>query len=123
MQHSVSTLAALFLDIYVLRTATRLGRYNQMNDIDHKTPYQAPRAFEDEAFPAGRGSTDVWAHDSEHIEQPKPFNDQAKIASNVRAGYEVPEEQFNYDTGYHGGGGIGGHRGEAGFEPVRVNGS
>ncbi|KAF2097839.1 hypothetical protein NA57DRAFT_76646 [Rhizodiscina lignyota] len=119
----VSTLAALFLDIYVLRRATRLGKYNQMNDIDRKSPYPAPRNLEDDAWDLGRGSTDVWAPGSENIEQPRPFSDPAKNVSTVRAGYEVPEEQFNYDTGYQGGGGMGSHRGERGFETVRVNGS
>jgi len=76
----VSTLLALVLDIVVFKRATRLGKYNAMRDGDNKvgvTPYN-----------------------DTHMDLPS-YNAQPNRQLD-NAGYGVPEEQFGYDTTYHG---------------------
>lgn len=124
MNRSVSTLAALILDIHVLRRNNRRGKYNQMQDLDRKAQHPAQGS-------SSRDSTEIWGSDSMDVDRthpsarvmdapPRMYADQPRSGSNTD-GYEVPQEQFNYDTGYHGGGGMGGeHRGQLGFEQVRT---
>ena len=85
---SVSTLAALLLDILVFRRTVSRGKYKQM--VDEKpagiaAPYNAPE------YSDSRGSIQLQQYTTPTSQHPD------------RAGYEVPEEQFNYDTSYHGG--------------------
>lgn len=83
----VSTFAAALLDIFVFRRATARGKYNQMQNIEEKRAFDAPDS--------------VLGLDPSRYETQKPFNSQP--AHTPRAtGYAVPEEQFNYDTGYQG---------------------
>lgn len=101
---SVSTIAAFALDIYVHRKNTSRGMY-RLQDMDTKTgrpqatrgPFTDGDQFvddhgnrrESEAWEAPRGSTD-------------PHSERAESLAG-RQGYAVPEDQFNYDTGYNSG--------------------
>lgn len=95
---SVSTIAALGLDIYVQRQQTRRGIY-RLHDMDgkrdHSTAAQGP--FADVHEPERRESG-VW-------DEPRlpmgPYGEQGDSKVQQR-GYAVPENQFDYDTGYGG---------------------
>jgi hypothetical protein len=76
---SVSTTLALALDVYVFKQATRLGKYNAMQDLDHKR----------DAAPF---------HDNDNL---AGFNS-AEDRTPGQTGYTVPDEQFSYDTSYRG---------------------
>lgn len=82
----VSTLLALALDIKVQRSATKRGRFQQLQMLG-----------------GGDGKTDDDAH--EHEANPNPTA-RAKRGKQKRGGegYAVPDEQFAYDgdTSYHG---------------------
>jgi len=86
----VSTLAAACLDVYVFRRATARGKYNQMQNVDHKQAFDAP--------------DHVLGIDSHPLQTQRPYNAQPSNASS--RGYSVPEEQFQYDTGYRGASGL-----------------
>jgi len=86
----VSTLAAACLDVYVFRRATARGKYNQMQNVDHKQAFDAP--------------DHVLGIDSHPLQTQRPYNAQPSKASSH--GYSVPEEQFQYDTGYRGASGL-----------------
>jgi len=87
-----TTLAALLLDIVIWRKTTSRGKYKQMLD-PHKpqgiapgdAPYTAPH------YSDSRNSISL----AGYTQGQQPRGD--------REGYEVPEEQFQYDTAYHGG--------------------
>jgi len=88
----VSTLCAMLLDIYVFRKNTSRGKYNQMRDPYAKGPVMD---MHDEPVHTsyGQGPAD-YGHVDGHYSAQQPKNPQS--------GYEMPVEQFNYDTGYHG---------------------
>ena len=72
----------------VFRRTVSRGKYKQM--VDEKpagiaAPYNAPE------YSDSRGSIQLQQYTTPASHNPE------------RAGYEVPEEQFNYDTSYHGG--------------------
>ncbi|KAF2772429.1 hypothetical protein EJ03DRAFT_204039 [Teratosphaeria nubilosa] len=106
----VSTTAALALDIYVYHLQNRRGIY-RLQSLDAKPRSEATRAsFTDEAaFENHRGcrqdalglerSSGAW-------EEPRlsmgPYSERADTLQS-KSGYSVPENQFDYDTGYHGG--------------------
>ena len=102
---SVSTLAALCLDIYVRRQHTRRGVY-RLHDIDNKRRPEATRGpFTDEDHQHPQGGLAA-PRESEAWETPRPsmgpYSEQGDKQV-LNQGYAVPEDQFNYDTGYHGG--------------------
>ncbi len=74
---SVSTISAVILDLVVRRGQVKRGLYNQMKDFDRKQTHSM--------------QNDPWS-----VVLPKSRGD-------VSQGYELPGEQFNYDTGYTGG--------------------
>ncbi|KAF2669773.1 hypothetical protein BT63DRAFT_371566 [Microthyrium microscopicum] len=92
MLGSVTTVAALILDIVVWRRTTSRGKYAQMPDNREKPvgigapgrPYNAP------AYSDSRSSI--------ALEQYTAPN----AAYGERADYALPEEQFSYDTSYGG---------------------
>lgn len=92
--YSISTIAALGLDIYVHRQQTRSGIYRLPDVDDNKGASRDPNA---EAEPRESGAWDA----------PRlpmgPYGEQAdsKVHQHQR-GYSVPENQFDYDTGYSG---------------------
>jgi hypothetical protein len=75
--HSVSTLLAFLLDIYVFRQATRLGKYQGMKDADVKN---AEPVYQDHNM--------------------AEYNDAQEMSGGVKSGYSAPQEQFGYDTSY-----------------------
>jgi len=80
----VSTLSAFVLDIIVFKRATRLGKYNMMRDGDIKpgvVPYNDVNGSHGMDLPAFNARAQQTSHD---------------------AGYAIPEQQFGYDTTYHG---------------------
>lgn len=82
----MSTCLALLLDIYVFKRVTARGKYNPMMDRDAETKRGLPGfGYADQPVPMG------------------DFNAQPKQMDPVHQGYSMPEEQFEYDTGYHGG--------------------
>jgi len=101
----LSTLAALCLDIYVRRQQTRRGIY-KLHDLDSKHRPEATRGpFTDED--AQYASRDLHEpRDSEAWEAPRPsmgpYAEQGDKQMQQQ-GYAVPEQQFDYDTGYQGG--------------------
>jgi len=76
---SISTFAALCLDIYVFRQATRLGKFSKLGGADMKHPEPV---YQD----AGMAG---------YTAQEMPTRPKG-------TGYGVPEEQFTYDTTYRG---------------------
>jgi len=102
----VSTLAALALDIYVYRQQTRRGIYRLQN-LDQKSRPEATRGpFTDDGG-YGEGGPAAEPRESEAWEAPRPsigpYAERAGDKSIEQQGYTVPEAQFGYDTGYHGG--------------------
>lgn len=105
MLYSVSTLAALALDIYVYRQQNRLGIY-RLQSLDQKSrpeairgPFTDDSAYEVGVFAAGPRESEAW-------EPPRSFAQYAERTGDKsieQQGYAVPEAQFEYDTGYHGG--------------------
>lgn len=110
---SVSTVGALALDVHIYRTSTRLGSHVRLEDMDTKTRAPAVRgpytdandhdadeeaaSFEeaDEIFPTRH---------SEAFEVPRRgYGAQPSGKQMQSEGYAMPEGQFDYDTGYHGG--------------------
>ncbi|EON68614.1 hypothetical protein W97_07872 [Coniosporium apollinis CBS 100218] len=86
----VSTLLALLLDLYVFRQATKRGMYNAMEDLDSKrSPTPNLEGMRSQEF------LDV---NDEH-----PLSAQRPAKAPKQSGYEMPAEQFEYDTGYYGG--------------------
>ncbi|KAF2429294.1 hypothetical protein EJ08DRAFT_698434 [Tothia fuscella] len=77
-----STTLALALDLYVFKKATRLGKYNAMQDLDNK---RTTAAF----------------HDGDSQENLAGLNAQENRRPG-QAGYALPEEQFDDDTSYRG---------------------
>lgn len=101
---SLSTVAALILDIYVRRQQTMRGVY-RLHDLDTKAPGQG--GFSD-GVAYGQGGLAA-PRESSAWEEPRPsigpYSERAEPMFENR-GYAVPEDQFGgYDTGYHGHGG------------------
>jgi len=95
LENSISTLAALTLDVLTRRRQTRLGTYNAMQDVklaanDPIDPYQ-----QGGDMPAP--GTEAFGADVA-----RPYRAQQPIEAQ-RSGYSVPVEQGSYDTGYHSG--------------------
>lgn len=86
----VATLCAMLLDIYVFRKATSRGKYNQMHDDIKEQPVHMQQF----GGPHPQQGPADYGHNDGHyaVQQPK----------NTQSGYEMPAEQFHYDTGYHG---------------------
>lgn len=83
---SVSTLLALLLDVVIFKRSTARGKYNPMQDPDAPVKRGLPRlSYTDNNIELGKLKTN-------------PKQDEP-----TRRGYVVPEEQFEYDTGYYGG--------------------
>lgn len=91
--YSVSTIAALGLDIYVRRQQTRRGIY-RLQDMDGKAG--------EGTFPAETGNerreSKVW--DAPRLSM-DPYGEPSESSVQLQ-GYSVPENQFDYDTGYGG---------------------
>lgn len=104
--YRLSTIAALALDIYVRRQQTMRGVYRLHDLPDTKTrPNASAGPFTEGAYGQARESS-AW-------EEPRPsmgpYSERAEpMFENKAGGYSVPEDQFQYDTGYHGHGGPGG---------------
>lgn len=96
---SVSTLCALGLDFYVYRQQNRRGVY-RLHDIDVKNRPAAVRGpFTDEDH--RESATFDEPRYSEAFEAPREYTEPPRQMQGK--GYAVPEGQFEYDTGYHGG--------------------
>lgn len=96
--NSVSTIAALGLDIYVQRQQTRRGVY-RLHDTDGKRSVPAEtRDPVTEGSEARRRKSGAW--DAPRISM-GPYGEQSNSALQLH-GYSVPENQFDYDTGYRG---------------------
>ncbi|KAK4989709.1 hypothetical protein LTR50_003034 [Elasticomyces elasticus] len=127
----VSTLCALGLDIYVRRQQTLRGVY-RLQDIHHDTKPHPPAVrgpFTDDDDDDDNNNSyskppahpphapyntpyDTAAHqrrDSDIFEPARAYADRPGAAGvdgtamRKKQGYSVPEDQFGYDTGYHGG--------------------
>jgi len=95
----VSTLCALGLDFYVYRQQNRRGVY-RLHDIDVKNRPAAVRGpFTDEDH--RESATFDEPRYSEAFEAPREYTEPPRQMQGK--GYAVPEGQFEYDTGYHGG--------------------
>jgi hypothetical protein len=84
----VATLLALALDVFVFRRTISRGKYKQM---DAEKPHGIAAPLGEPGYADARGSIS----DEQYVTPQTQRPDQS--------GYEVPEEQFNYDTSYHGG--------------------
>ncbi|KAK4540749.1 hypothetical protein LTR36_008964 [Oleoguttula mirabilis] len=99
----VSTLAALCLDIYVRRQQTRRGVY-RLQDLDAKRPEATRGPFTDEHDYAQGGLEEPRVSEAWEAPRPSigPYSEQSDKQVQQQ-GYALPEQQFEYDTGYHGG--------------------
>lgn len=104
----MSTLAALGLDVYVYRLQNRRGLY-KLHDLDTKPRPEAtagPFTDRDDRYASG-GLEEP--RESEAWEEPRPsvgpYNEQSTVDTKKlgQQGYAIPDGQFEYDTGYHGG--------------------
>ncbi|KAF7196541.1 hypothetical protein HII31_02269 [Pseudocercospora fuligena] len=94
----ISTIAAFILDILVWRKNTRLGRHMRLHDLpDYKRPVATRGPFTDD------GHQESLSRESEAWEAPRPSL--GPYSEREHGGYTVPDQQFEYDTGYHGHGG------------------
>jgi len=94
----VSTIGALLLDVYVFRRSVARGQYNQMDDLDSKHNKTMP------GYRDASGSNPLpVSYDDMNNNDDIEFKDQPARPKNTAGGdYQQPEEQFSYDTGYHG---------------------
>ena len=103
--HSVSTLAALGLDIYVRRKQTSRGIY-RLQELDSKKRPEATRGPSTDATQVYGASGLAGSKFSEIWEEPRlstgPYSEQSDRLIR-EGGYSQPEEFGSYDTGYHGG--------------------
>ena len=103
----LSTLSALALDIYVRRQQTRRGIY-RLQDLDTKPHPEATRGPFTEGTSYSQGGL-AEPRESEAWEAPRPstgpYGEQSNSSSPhaLHQGYSVPDNQFDYDTGYRGG--------------------
>ena len=127
MKNRVSTLAALALDVHILRLSHRSGKHMRLEDVDHKRHVSASRGLytdEDQIENPRYTSSPNHSRRSSPREgglgspyqrfglesSPRQSNEvpgEESIARGserrvLRQGYAVPEGQFDYDTGYHG---------------------
>ncbi|KAF2726184.1 hypothetical protein K431DRAFT_280211 [Polychaeton citri CBS 116435] len=102
----LSTLAALGLDIYVRRQQTARGVY-RLQEIDTKRPTAAHGPFTDPEQSYDQGGLqphrDSEAWESNPRPSIGPYGEAGDSKQMANSGYAVPENQFDYDTGYHGG--------------------
>jgi hypothetical protein len=103
---SVSTIAALALDFYVFRNDARRGMY-QLPDSGMKAqPGSRSERYtegDEGAAPYGHGGL-AEPRESEAWETPRPFSNTYDLGSiPPRERINVPDREFDHDTGYHGG--------------------
>ena len=89
MIRRVTTTCAVLLDLYVFRRSVARGKYAQMRDGGEKLAGIAPAPYGAQRYADSRNSISV-----DQYSTPGTTN---------REGYEVPQEQFEYDTSYRGG--------------------
>ncbi|EMC99562.1 hypothetical protein BAUCODRAFT_63557 [Baudoinia panamericana UAMH 10762] len=105
----VSTATALGLDLYVRRLQSQRGIY-QLHDLaaNRKRPEATRGPFTDDEGSYAHSGLDE-PRQSEAWDAPRPsmgpYAEQRDVADKAmhQQGYSVPENQFDYDTGYHGG--------------------
>lgn len=116
---SVSTLLALLLDIHIFRRTISRGKYHQMGagapagarsgrGSHAPTPKLAPFYSDDEGRIVDVEERRRGGSDAEDDGDDVRHAAQHHVGGQKRgdgSGYEVPEEQFEYDTEYRGGGG------------------
>jgi len=112
---SLSTICALALDIHIHRLTTRFGKHMRLDNLDQKRrtvvvsgPYTDNTHVNDNDI-----DDDIEGRHSEAFEVPYAGYGAQNGAAYVDAhgptksmqtqGYAVPDGQFGYDTGYHGG--------------------
>lgn len=100
----VSTICALALDTHIYRLAQRGGRHVRLDNLEQKHRPAATRGpYTDEDHRELSSEEDLGRH-SEAFEVPMGgYGAQPDSKGAQRQGYAVPEAQFEYDTGYHGG--------------------
>ncbi|GAB7349378.1 hypothetical protein MBLNU459_g8503t1 [Dothideomycetes sp. NU459] len=100
----VSTICALALDLHIFRLGQRGGRHVRLNDLDQKRRPAAVRGpYTDEDHRSLSSDEDL-PRQSEAFEVPhRGYGAQPDSKQLQGQGYAVPEAQFAYDTGYHGG--------------------
>lgn len=114
INRSISTLGALVLDISVFRKSNRLGKYNAMQDLDSKgvrmDGLHGEVVYDRSASPLPPSS----AQYSDTIGTLRnPFSSKSGRGgadSGDLGVYQVPDEQFEHDTGYQGAGHFGKRR-------------
>jgi len=103
----VATVCALALDVYIHRLGMRRGRHMRLSDADAKRRAAAVRGpytdMDDDEEELEMRGPEIVGRPSDAFEVP-PVGYGAHITKGAQGqGYEVPEGQFDYDTGYHGG--------------------
>lgn len=111
---SLSTLAALFLDLHVWRQSSRRGIY-RLQDIDSKPradavrgPFTDDNSLQQAQYPGQAYASGGLAEprESEAWEEPRPsLGTYAErggdhLEQRGKIGYNAPEEQHDYDAGY-----------------------
>lgn len=99
--NSLSTIAALILDIYVRRQQTSRGVY-RLHDMEKPRGTGSTAALASGGY--GQGGLAA-PRESSAWEEPRPsigpYSERAEPMFENK-GYDVPQDQFAYDTGYHG---------------------
>lgn len=110
----ISTIAATTLDVHIHRLSTRFGRHMRLDNLDQKPLAPTSRGPYSDADHRDMHDADLEGRPSEAFDMPSGgygaqngvAYDQAFIRDKSQAaakGYALPEGQFGYDTGYHGG--------------------
>lgn len=102
---SVSTLLAVALDIHISRMNNLRGQHFRLNlRGDRKTseiPMNGP--YTDVNSQSNSHEDITHSHESlPHIATGDGFEIPSLRSQKTRAGYTIPESQFEYETGYHG---------------------
>ncbi|THW21916.1 hypothetical protein D6D23_06244 [Aureobasidium pullulans] len=102
----ISTLMAVALDIHISRMNTLRGQHFRLNLRGDRKASDIPMNGPYADINSQSNSHDDLTHSHEslpHLATGDAFEVPTSGSQKTRAGYTIPESQFDYETGYHGG--------------------
>ncbi|KAG9646245.1 hypothetical protein KCU98_g10295, partial [Aureobasidium melanogenum] len=101
----ISTLMAVALDIHISRMNTLRGQHFRLNLFGDRKTSEVPMNGPYTDVNSQSNSQDNLTHSNEslpHVATGDAFEVPNTGSQKTRAGYTIPESQFDYETGYHG---------------------
>lgn len=101
----ISTLMAIALDIHISRMNTLRGQHFRLNLFGDRKTSEVPMNGPYTDVNSQSNSQDNLTHSHEslpHVATGDAFEIPSAGSQKTRAGYTIPESQFDYETGYHG---------------------